>query len=165
MFGKTFFDVVFKNLENITVVHMTRDVKDTAKSFLKLRYFTPENESWDKWMIHPNSPQCFVKFPPLENEYELIFGYLAEMRFRSKYIKENFKANHIEVALGQLNDYDFVASLFQKIGITPTERTKELVGKKVNARHQRKKDFTYEFSQEKFDSAYQKINEIYHFED
>ncbi|CAG5079722.1 hypothetical protein [Parvicella tangerina] len=164
MFAKTFYDVALESFDNVTVIHLERNIKDTAKSFLKLRYFTDENDVWSRWMIHPNAPMCFLKFPQLVNEYELIFGYLAEMRYRSQYIKENFNANHIEVKLEQLNDITFVSSLFKKIGLSMTDKTKNLVGKKLNDRQDRKNDFTFKFSQEKFDAAYQRINAIYQFE-
>ncbi|MCB9188184.1 MAG: hypothetical protein H6599_02770 [Flavobacteriales bacterium] len=161
MFGKTFYDVVFKNLSNVVVIHLNRDVKDTAKSFLKLRYFTTENNIWDKWMIKPNSKESFLKFPDLENEYELIFAYIAEMRYRSEYIKKTFNGKHISINLDQLNDIEFVEKLFLDLSLTFNENTRNVVGKKINARHDRKKDFNFEFSQEKFDFAFDKINKVY----
>jgi len=143
MFIKTFFDVVIKELNDVQVVFLRRNLVEILKSFYQLRYFTEENQAWKRWMTFPMSQNSAIKFVgnPTD-EIDLSIGYIIDMYARA----ERFQAQHPEINVISFDISDFkneasVLALFRALNLDPTDKTKAMVGTTVNARAERKQKY------------------------
>ena len=145
MFIKTFFDVIAKDLCNLHVIYLRRDILDTLCSFVSLKYFSPENKSWPKWMISPNAVTSAMKCLDQDENLDYIdlsIAYLIDIEARAN----RFAIDYPEIPLTNikikdLNNHFFVRNLFSKVGIKYTCATESLIGKRINQRNEVKSSF------------------------
>jgi hypothetical protein len=145
MFIKTFFDVVIEELKNIEIIILRREIALVLKSFIEMRYFSPENKVWPKWMSSPNARTaalaCIGNDETLD-QYDLCIAYLFDIEARAQRFRKDYPwVKTHEIRLESMNDYRNVERLFADLSITPTQTTKEICGKKINERIKAKKKF------------------------
>ncbi len=141
-FITTFYDVVLEDFQKIDIVILRRDLALVLKSFIELGYFSPRNPLSYQWMSSPNAVTAAL--PALApdsalDQFDLCIAYLFDIEARTERFKREYPAvpTH-EVRLEQLNDIDFVSDFFGALRLTQTPATKELCGRAVNERRERK---------------------------
>lgn len=141
-FIKTFFDVVLQDFSSVQVIVLRRELVRVLKSFVELGYFSPLNPRAENWMSSPNAETAAqpALAPDAElDQFDLCIAYLIDIEARTERFRRDFpKVPVYEVELEQLNDFKFVKTLFQQLGIKPTWRTRWLCGKVVNDKGARK---------------------------
>jgi len=139
MFIKTFFDVLCHDLENVTVIHLRREMLATLKSFIQLNYFAEENNaSSDNWMTSPNAKTSAISCLDRDTNLDQIdkcIAYFVDIEARAQRFKVTYQQIPIvETALEDLNTQEGVISLFDSCGLKFNQKTEEFVGKKINER-------------------------------
>ena len=144
MFIKTFFDIAVNELNNVKIVHLKRNVLDVLISFCELGYFSERNTAWKDWMVSPYARTAAVPCLIPEEKQDhigLIIAYLIDIYARAERFKKDYPDVPVyEVHLSQLNDINEVDKMFDWLGTSMTDKTKELIGKKQNDRALRKKE-------------------------
>lgn len=143
MFIKTFYDVVVKELNDVQVVFLRRNLVDILKSFYQLRYFTEENQAWKRWMTFPTSQNAAIRFVgnPTD-EIDLSIGYIIDMYARAGRFHAQYPdINVISFDISQFKNEEVVLDLFRRLGVEPTDKTKEMVGATSNARAEKKQKY------------------------
>lgn len=145
MFIKTFFDVVLEAFKKVEVIILRRELALMLKSFIELNYFSWQNKIWPDWMSSPNATTAAVPCIASDKEmdqYDRCIAYLVDIEARSERFKREYPwVKSHEIRLEALNNYGNVEKLFRDLRITPTNKTREIVGQVVNIREKRKKDF------------------------
>ncbi|MDX2479880.1 MAG: hypothetical protein QNK24_06040 [Desulfuromusa sp.] len=145
MFIKTFYDVVLRDLRNVQVIHLQRDLLQTLKSFVQLCYFSDQNSAWPDWMISPNSQTAVIKAIDGDNKLDYIdlsIAYLIDIEARATAFKQMYP--HIpfhETDINDLNDIDKTKALFANLGLSFTTETEDIIGGKINMRANVKKKY------------------------
>lgn len=96
MFVKTFGDVVARELTDVGVIHLRRELALVVKSFVELGIFTDRNPAWPDWMPPADSPGRAVEpaapladLPPAER----VVAHLVDIEARG----ERFRREHPEI--------------------------------------------------------------------
>ena len=138
MFIKTFYDVVMDSFKNVRIIILKRDIIDTIKSFYELNYFSNDSYAWRDWMMSPNAVTSTMKTIGEDEsmtQIELIISYLMDMEIRTQKFKKKYKNTKIiEANIEELNSKIGVIKLFEELNILTTDRTFQLLGKKINSR-------------------------------
>jgi glycosyltransferase involved in cell wall biosynthesis len=153
MFIKTFFDVVIKHFKKeIAVIYLKRNFLDTLTSFQKLRYFTNDTPQSFDWMISPNAKTAAVKAIAPDTELDSIdlsIAYLIDIQARYERFKKKYPRIPVyEISLEELNSFPHVKNLFNNLNIEFSQKTKNLIGTKINERNQAKQKAKQEIDRE-----------------
>ena len=145
MFIKTLYDVIMNDFRNVDVIILRRELSLVLKSFIELQYFSKKNKVWPDWLTSPNAKttaiQCIAPDGEMD-QYDLCIAYLVDMEARSQRFKVEYPwVNTHEVRIEALNTYANVETLFGDLRVTPTERTKRMVGRVCNIRAETKQEF------------------------
>ena len=143
MFIKTFFDVVMAELTAVGVVLLRRELAQVLKSFIELGMYTDRNPYWPHWMpgaeahtraIDPPAPDASL------TTTERTIAYLIDNEARAQRFLQNYPAANVyEARLEALgNNREEMLRLFDWAGITATDASHEMIGKRVNQRPHRK---------------------------
>lgn len=141
-FIKTFFDVVLEEFRNVHVIILRRDLVLVLKSFVELGYFSPLNPRAENWMSSPNAATAALPAlaPDAElDQFDRCIAYLIDIEARAERFRKEYP--HVpthEVDLEQLNDIRFVKTLFERLGLKATWKTRRLCGRKVNEKQRHK---------------------------
>jgi hypothetical protein len=152
MFIKTFYDVVLRDLRNVQVIHLQRDLLETLKSFVQLFYFSDKNSAWPDWMISPNAQTVVIKAIDDDNKLDYIdlgIAYLIDIEARATAFRQKYP--HIpfhETDIIDLNDMDKTKVLFKNLGLSFTSETEELIGRKINQRANVKEKYANQVNDE-----------------
>ena len=144
MFVKTFADVVIDafGADRVGVIHLRRNTLDVARSFRELGCYTPTNTVSRPWMFDPLSPQSLAATyhrVDRDDPTELIVGYLVETELQGRrFAQENPETAVHDVHLDQLQTSEQVHALFRKLGLSATEETALVVGRRLNAKQEPK---------------------------
>ncbi|MHA2426863.1 MAG: hypothetical protein ACXADB_02395 [Candidatus Hermodarchaeia archaeon] len=145
MFIKTFFDVVMDRFgDDVEVIILRRNLANTLKSFIELEYLGKNHVSYD-WMVSPEAPsaaiKCIKSFNSMDH-YDKCIAYLIDIEARALRFQQDYPKTKVhEVRLEELNSKQSVVSLFEKLGITPTDQLDTVVGNTINRRKSRKSHF------------------------
>jgi hypothetical protein len=146
MFIKTFHDVVMGafSTESIDVIILRRDLVKVLKSFINLGYYSDRNEAWPDWMHRVPSGVSLIRPPDSFEEmdmYDRSISYLIDIEAQAQSFPQKYPDCRVhEVFLDELQDIETVHCLFQRLNLSPTARTQEIVGVRVNERQQRKEE-------------------------
>lgn len=147
MFIKTFFDVIMAEFaaadQPVGIVILRRELARVLKSFIELGMYTDRNPYWPAWMpsvqahtraIDPPAPELSL------TTTERTIGYLIDNEARAqRFLRDHPAANVYETRLEALgNDREEMLQLFAWAGVTATEESHGLTGKRVNERLRRK---------------------------
>jgi hypothetical protein len=143
MFILSFFDAVMRHFGAVDAVLIRRYLPSVMKSFIDLNMFTPEKAGVTScWTSSPNSPSAAVRaLAPDEqmDQFDRCIAYLVDIEARARrFIRTYPEARVVETRLEQLNDWEHVRELFDRLEIEPTEKTREVTGKAVNQKSDRK---------------------------
>jgi len=152
MFLKTFFDVLIDAFPYTEVIILRREPASTLKSYIELNYFTSLNKDWHKWFPSPNAATaaipCIAEDKDLDHIDKAI-AYLVDMEARiQRFIRDYPDIPVHETRLEDLNSYRAVENLFQEMNLAPTNKTKEVIGKKKNLKMDHKKNIKKNITQE-----------------
>ncbi len=145
MFIKTFYDVILENFKecDVYVIVLRRSLEKVLASFIKMGYYTEKNSAWPHWMHKVPSLNSLLK--PLKSfeemdQYDRAIAYLLDIEMRAQEFVRTENGNCIieEINLDEIQTFDQVENLFNKLGLCITPYTKEVVGEVVNARKERK---------------------------
>jgi len=125
-----------------SVILLRRRLARAVKSFMDLGSFTPRNPHWQYWCASPNAKSAAVAAPARDDEMDpidCIIGYVIDVEARAqRFKKQHPDVSVAEVRLRELNERSHVEALFDKIGVEPSEKTWETVGRPSNRRTKQK---------------------------
>lgn len=146
MFIKTFFDVVVEDFDNVEVIVLRRELARVLKSFMELRYFTPANQAWPRWLSAPNAATAAIPCiddPTRLDPYDLAIAYLIDIEARAMRFQASVPGIRIhDIRAEALSDYDKVERFFHELRITTGPATEELTGRAINRRVEMKQKFS-----------------------
>lgn len=135
MYIKTFFDVTAHL--NPKVIILKRPIKQILKSFMELDFFGEKNNNWKDWLTPANAitaAKSVKNFNSLSQINKCI-AHLLDIEARTERFKIQYpNIETYEVSLNDLNSNNKVAKLFNKLDITPTKKTTNIIGNKINER-------------------------------
>jgi hypothetical protein len=122
--------------QEIGVIILHRPIEETIYSLLRLRDVPGVSEYGRNYYLIPDAPANLTKAPPNADPYERCKWYVNEIALRSEEYKQRFpKITYFDCTLDQLNDYDFVLSLFKAFALEPSPALKAVCGKQpINTR-------------------------------
>jgi hypothetical protein len=123
--------------DEIGVVILQRDVEKTAYSILRI-HEVPGTSEWSRaWWLTPGARRNLSQPPKNANPYDLCKWYVEEVRLRAEEYKERFPyITYVECDLEQLNDRDFILEMFAILGLVPSPKLEDVVGKPLNLRNE-----------------------------
>ena len=145
MFVKTFYDVVCKNIKNVEVVILRRNIIETLKSFVQLNYFTSYNPVSFEWMSSPNAVTAAM--PAIDQDdkldsIDMAIAYLIDIEARSQRFKTEFPdIPTYELKLDMMPEKSYVRNFFKTAGLDYPNHADKLVGTKINERKSKKEMF------------------------
>lgn len=138
LFIHTFAEQAWETVgQRMKVIHLHRDVHDTARSFLQ-RGQDPAN---DPWLIHPNSKKVLLNVNEavsaggeFDDPYLRLVWYCHEIRAQA----QNFKQQHpeidlLDIATEDLNSPDVIAQLLRDLDLSIDTAVLEKCGQRYNA--------------------------------
>jgi len=157
MFIMSFYDVVMNHFGGVNVVLLRRWLPAAVKSFIELDHFTPQCPFTKYWYASPNARSSAGLAPAPDrslDQEERIIGYLIDIEARAqRFIAKYPDTRVVPIRLEELNDLDRVRALFAALDVRETPRTRETVGRVVNAKlgHKQRvaRSVTIEYCQER----------------
>ena len=139
MFIKTFADVVLDRFphDRLSVVVLRRDPIEVAASFHDLAYFSPTHNPWMDWMTAPTAPKSMVGMPVdrVTSEFDLIFGYLAEIELRTAYFRQRApEVNWVDADLADITTTPGAEAILGALSIPVPDTLEDVVSQRVNTR-------------------------------
>ncbi|MBN1756840.1 MAG: hypothetical protein JW863_00895 [Chitinispirillaceae bacterium] len=121
--------------KEIGVVILKRDPEKICRSLLRVHEI-PGLTEWSRtWYLVPGSKKDLVPFTASQNKELTVKWYIEEVCKRAELYRNRFPdITYVECDLEELNDYDYVLSLFNRFGIKPGPSLRKVVGKRWNAR-------------------------------
>ena len=121
--------------EEIGVIILRRNINDSAYSLLRVHDIPGYTEFSRTWYLPPKATFNLSHPPANANAYELCRWYVQETNLRAEQYQSKFpNITYFECDLEQLNNYDFVLTMFEILGLHPSPDLKATCGNPLNKR-------------------------------
>jgi hypothetical protein len=123
--------------EEIAVIILRRNIKDIAYSLLRVHEIPGLTQHSRTWYLSVKSKRNLSTPKKDAEPLDICLWYINEIMLRAeKYKKEFPKITYIDCNLEELNNYDYVLKIFQRLGLVPTEKLMQICGKPLNKRNE-----------------------------
>ena len=122
--------------EQIGVIILHRDVESVVYDFVSDHKIPGTTEHTRNYMLIPGSTRNLTTPPEQTPPDDICRWYINETFLRGEQYRQMFpQITYFECNLEELNDYDFVSRMFAEFGLVPTPQLRDVVGVRVNTRH------------------------------